>query len=87
MNARLWLIPAVAVMLAPVVPTAQQPAGAQSDVTFTKDIAPILQRSCQQCHNPDGGAPMSLLTYDDVRPWARASLTMRQSPRALNVLR
>jgi mono/diheme cytochrome c family protein len=72
MNARLWLIPAVAVMLAPVVPAAQQPAAAQSDVTFTKDIAPILQRSCQQCHNPDGGAPMSLLTYDDVRPWARA---------------
>src|SRR6185369_2738048 len=50
----------------------QQSAGAQSEVTFTKDIAPILQRSCQQCHNPDGGAPMSLLTYDDVRPWARA---------------
>jgi len=72
MNARLWLIPAVAAMLMPVVPAAQQSAGAQSDVTFTKDIAPILQRSCQQCHNPDGGAPMSLLTYDDVRPWARA---------------
>ena len=30
------------------------------DVTFTKDIAPILQRSCQQCHHPDGGAPMPL---------------------------
>jgi mono/diheme cytochrome c family protein len=72
MNARLWLIPAVAAMLMPVVPAAQQSAGAQSEVTFTKDIAPILQRSCQQCHNPDGGAPMSLLTYDDVRPWARA---------------
>jgi hypothetical protein len=72
MNARLWLIPAVAVLLAPVVPAAQQPVAAQSDITFTKDIAPILQRSCQQCHNPDGGAPMSLLTYDDVRPWARA---------------
>ena len=72
MNARLWLIPAVAAMLVPVVPAAQQPAGAQSEVTFTKDIAPILQRSCQQCHNPDGGAPMSLLTYEDVRPWARA---------------
>ena len=69
MNARLWLIPAVAVMLAPVVPVAQQSTGAQSEVTFTKDIAPILQRSCQQCHNPDGGAPMSLITYDDVRPW------------------
>src|SRR5216110_2772808 len=42
------------------------------DVTFTKDIAPILQRSCQGCHRPDGVAPMSLLTYADVRPWARA---------------
>src|SRR5437762_3784455 len=40
--------------------------------TFTKDIAPILQRSCQQCHRPDGVAPMSLVSYEDVRPWARA---------------
>ena len=30
------------------------------EVTFSRDIAPILQRSCQQCHNPNGGAPMSL---------------------------
>ena len=72
MNARLWLIPAVAALLVPVVPAAQQSTGATSEVTFTKDIAPILQRSCQQCHNPDGGAPMSLLTYEDARPWARA---------------
>jgi hypothetical protein len=42
------------------------------EVTFAKDIAPILQRSCQNCHRPDGVAPMSLITYDDVRPWARA---------------
>ena len=42
------------------------------DVTFTKDIAPILQRSCQNCHRPDGVAPMSLVTYADARPWARA---------------
>jgi mono/diheme cytochrome c family protein len=41
-------------------------------VTFTKDIAPILQRSCQQCHRPDGVAPMPLLTYEQVRPYARA---------------
>ena len=40
--------------------------------TFTKDIAPILQRSCQNCHRADGVAPMSLVTYDEVRPWARA---------------
>src|SRR5262245_36200988 len=42
------------------------------EVTFTKDIAPILQRSCQNCHRPDSIAPMSLITYDEVRPWARA---------------
>ena len=41
-------------------------------VTFTKDIAPILQRSCQQCHRPDSIAPMSLLTYEEARPYARA---------------
>ena len=42
------------------------------EVTFTRDIAPILQRSCQNCHRPGGGGPMSLITYEDVRPWARA---------------
>src|SRR5262244_3613655 len=41
-------------------------------ITFAKDIAPILQRSCQDCHRPGSVAPMSLVTYDDVRPWARA---------------
>src|SRR2546427_1491378 len=45
---------------------------AKSPVTFTKDIAPILQRSCQQCHRPDSVAPMSLLTYEQARPYARA---------------
>ena len=41
------------------------------DVTFSKDIAPIMQRSCQRCHQPDAAAPMSLITYKDVRPWAK----------------
>jgi len=40
------------------------------EITFSRDIAPILQRSCQQCHNSNGGAPMSLVTYDEVRPYA-----------------
>jgi len=44
----------------------------QPQVTFTKDVAPILQRSCQNCHRPGQMAPMSLLTYQDVRPWARS---------------
>src|SRR5438874_8506874 len=41
-------------------------------VTFSKDIAPILQRSCQNCHQPDSVAPMSLITYQEVRPWAKS---------------
>jgi hypothetical protein len=41
-------------------------------ITFTKDIAPILQRSCQGCHRPDSLGPMSLVTYEETRPWAKA---------------
>ena len=61
----------------------QTVAADHSGVTFTKDIAPILQRSCQICHRPDSVAPMSLLTYQEARPWARA-MKMRTSvgPRA-----
>ena len=47
-------------------------AGPDGQVTFTKDVAPILQRSCQNCHRPGSIAPMSLISYNDVRPWARA---------------
>jgi mono/diheme cytochrome c family protein len=57
-------------------PSAQSAsAGAAGGVTFTKNIAPILQRKCQSCHRPDSVAPMSLLTYEDARPWARAMKT------------
>src|SRR5262245_41842208 len=45
---------------------------APPQVTFTKDIAPILQRSCQNCHRPNSLAPMSLLTYEEARPYAAA---------------
>jgi len=41
-------------------------------VTFTKDVAPILQARCQTCHRPDTFAPMSLLTYEEARPWAKS---------------
>ncbi len=50
----------------------QTAAAEHQDVTYTKDIAPILQRRCQTCHRPDSVAPMSLLTYQQARPWARA---------------
>ena len=48
-------------------------AGEAADtVTFTKDIVPIFQRSCQACHRPGSIAPMSLMTYEETRPWARS---------------
>jgi mono/diheme cytochrome c family protein len=74
----LVLVGAVAISASAARPSAepldvgqgQQPAA--SAVTFTKDIAPIFQRSCLQCHQPDSIGPMSLKTYADVRPWARS---------------
>ena len=52
---------------------AQTPAAARTaSPTFTKDVAPILNRSCVVCHRPGSIAPMSLMTYEDTRPWARA---------------
>ena len=56
-----------------LVPSAPVGAQEQPEVTFTRDIAPILQRTCQNCHRPEGGlAPMALTTYEEVRPWAKA---------------
>ena len=52
----------------PVPITAQE--SPSSEVTFNKDIAPILQRSCQQCHRPGGVAPMALVSYEDALPYA-----------------
>jgi mono/diheme cytochrome c family protein len=69
-------LPVAVGIVLPTSTIADQRAAATSassrDVTFSKDIAPILQRSCQNCHRPDGVAPMALVTYEDVRPWARA---------------
>ena len=63
----------VVVLAAIVLALTSGTAVAQSaDVTFTKDVAPILQRSCQVCHREGSIAPMSLLTYAAARPWARA---------------
>jgi hypothetical protein len=69
-GAVLLVLPVVG-LLKPGTVSAQQNAG-PADVTFAKDIAPILQRSCQNCHRSDGVAPMSLVTYEEVRPWARS---------------
>ena len=53
----------MAAMAAPNSPTS---------VTFNKDVLPILQKNCQNCHRPGEIAPMSFLTYTEARPWAKA---------------
>jgi hypothetical protein len=58
-------------------------ADAAKPVTFSKDIAPILQAKCQECHQPNSIAPMSLITYEEARPWARSireRVSTRQMP-------
>lgn len=65
MNYRFGFLVALAPVLALAADTPQQ-------VTFSKDVAPIFQRACQNCHRPGSIAPMSLLTYSDARPWARS---------------
>src|SRR6476620_1089690 len=60
--------------LAVAAPSARA-AGVPAAPTFTKDVAPIMMRSCVQCHRPGQVAPMSLLTYEDARPWARSIKT------------
>jgi hypothetical protein len=67
-------------LLVSVDAAAQTPTPAP--VSFTTDIAPILQRSCQSCHNPGGIGPMPLMTYEQVRPWAR-SIRNRTSRREM----
>src|SRR5262245_50315259 len=43
-----------------------------TSVTFSRDVAPILQNHCQSCHRPGEAAPMALLTYEQVRPWSKS---------------
>jgi mono/diheme cytochrome c family protein len=54
-----------------LIPASGSPAAAQQ-VTFAKDVAPIFQKNCQNCHQSGAVGPMSLTTFEEVRPWARA---------------
>ena len=45
---------------------------ADTPVTFAKDVAPIFQEKCQDCHRNGSMAPMSLVTYEETRPWAKS---------------
>ena len=70
-------------MLTALVLACASPAFAAGAPTFSKDVAPILYKNCVECHRPAALAPMSLLTYEDARPWARAikqKVAARQMP-------
>ena len=70
----MWL----AILLAPAALAAAAPAP-----TFYRDVLPVLQAHCQECHRPGEVAPMPFLTYSQVRPWAKAirtAVTTRKMP-------
>ena len=62
---------ALAFLFVAGISVAQTAKPASPAPTFSKDIAPIFQEKCQNCHRPGNIAPMSLLTYQDARPWAK----------------
>ena len=71
----------VMAMTAGVTMTAQRAAG--TTPTFNKDVASIIFNNCVSCHRPDQVAPMSLMSYQEIRPWARAikdKVTKREMP-------
>ena len=62
------IVAAVAVQLT----TTRVSAAVPPAPTFNRDVLPILQKNCQECHRPGAIAPMSFLTFNDTRPYARA---------------
>ena len=62
----------LALVIAVGYPQFARAEGTNESFTFTKDIAPLFQEKCQACHRPDSTAPMSLVTYEEARPWAKA---------------
>src|SRR6187455_3880913 len=74
---RRLVVPAVCLFLmviAAAVPftTSGVSAASPAAPTFNKDVLPILQKNCQECHRPGAIAPMSFLTFQETRPYARA---------------
>src|SRR5512135_3624655 len=69
------VVVAAAAVLGVAVPVkvgAQSATGAPTTPTYSRDVAPILYRSCTSCHRPGEIGPMSLLSYQEVRPWAKS---------------
>ena len=70
-----WLVSASLLASPVLLASAARVAGMNAppaSITFSRDVAPILYAHCANCHRPEGSAPFSLLTYEDVRPRAAA---------------
>ena len=69
-----FLLSPLIAFLVPIALTGAEATNPASheQVTFSKDISPIFQAKCQECHQPNSIAPMSLITFADARPWARS---------------
>src|SRR5215467_14722372 len=82
MNLRLWTV-AVAVLTAFAASFhfahAADDAKAVDVPTYSKDVAPIIQKNCQVCHRPGEAGPFPMLNYRQVRPWAQAIKVAIQS--------
>ena len=76
------VVVAIALVSFPARAFAQAEAEADRPVTFSRDVAPILQQNCQVCHRPGSIGPMSLLTYEDARPW-RSRIKMKVASREM----
>ncbi len=70
MKTTTWVATALALVGALLISGEALAQTMADEVTFSEDVAPILQANCQECHRPSGIGPMSLLTYQDARPFA-----------------
>src|SRR5262245_20013853 len=78
MARRLFILGAAFAVAAPALA-----ADAPKTPTFSKDVAPIFQKKCQDCHQPNSIGPMSLITFQEARPWVRSikeRVASRQMP-------
>src|ERR1051325_11299560 len=62
----------VVLLILPGLAMAADAVNSNPPVTFAKDVAPIFQARCQDCHHKGTAAPMSLVTYEETRPWAKS---------------
>ncbi len=77
------VVPLLALGTLLILPRPSTAEQAEPTPTFARDIAPIFQNKCESCHRTDSMAPMSLVTYEDARPWAKsiaARVKARQMP-------